>query len=293
MNKWSDIQIAYLVAKHGTLSKAAEALDVHHSTVLRHVDAIESRMSCKLFHRHARGYTPTEAGLILFKEAEETQVRLERMMGKLNGQDESLSGSFIITSVSTLSPVIMPVIEAFKKQYPRVDVIFQADSRIFKLEYGEAHVSIRPGAKPNDPDYVVQKLMTADTTLYGSRAYLKKHGLMESFKHIYGHRFVNLTAKLNNIQSIRWLNESVPEEQISFRGSDFNILADAAKKSIGLVPLDCMVAEHYTDLVAAIAPPKEWQSTIWLVTHRDIHLSPKVRAFNIILKEMLSGPDNK
>jgi PadR family transcriptional regulator AphA len=30
--------------------------------VIRHIDAIEARLGVKLFQRHARGYTPTEAG---------------------------------------------------------------------------------------------------------------------------------------------------------------------------------------------------------------------------------------
>ena len=47
----------------GTVSGAAQALGVHHATVIRHIDALEGRLGVKLFQRHARGYTPTEAGL--------------------------------------------------------------------------------------------------------------------------------------------------------------------------------------------------------------------------------------
>jgi DNA-binding transcriptional LysR family regulator len=287
MNNWSDIQIAYLVAKHGSLTKASEELGVHHSTVLRHVDAIEARLACKLFHRHTRGYTPTDAGWILFREAEATQERLERMIGKLNGQDEQLSGPFVITSVSTLSAVIMPVIDVFIKKYPSVDLIFQADSRIFKLEHGEAHVSIRPGAKPKDLDYVVQKLVATENTLFANESYIAKYGSLASLSDIDGHKFLNLNTELNNIQSVRWLNETVPTGQISFRGSDFNILIDAALNGIGIVPLDCLVAEKYPGLTRVLESPADWRSNIWLVTHRDVHFSPKVRAFNEVLKEVL------
>ena len=62
MENWDEIRTAYQVARLGTVSGAAEVLGVHHATVIRHIDALEKRLGAKLFQRHARGYTPTEAG---------------------------------------------------------------------------------------------------------------------------------------------------------------------------------------------------------------------------------------
>ena len=62
MDNWDEIRTAYQVARMGTVSGAAEVLGVHHATVIRHIDALEARLGVKLFQRHARGYTPTEAG---------------------------------------------------------------------------------------------------------------------------------------------------------------------------------------------------------------------------------------
>ncbi len=66
-SNWDEIRTAYHVARLGTVSGAAEALGVHHATVIRHIDALEARIGVKLFQRHARGYTPTEAGEDLLK----------------------------------------------------------------------------------------------------------------------------------------------------------------------------------------------------------------------------------
>ena len=62
MDNWDEVRTAYQVAKMGTVSGAAEVLGVHHATVIRHVDALEAHLGVKLFQRHARGYTATEAG---------------------------------------------------------------------------------------------------------------------------------------------------------------------------------------------------------------------------------------
>jgi len=290
-NNWQDIHIAYQVAKLGTLSAAAGQLNVHHSTVLRHVDALESRLNCKLFHRHARGYSVTEAGKILFQEAQQTQERLDRMLGKLAGQDAQLSGTLVITTVSTMAAILMPVIARFTQLHPSIQVELASDSRIFKLEYGEAHVSVRPGAKPKDPDYVVQLLQTNQSTLYASQDYLNEYGAFKSLKHTQGHKFVASIAALNNIPMMRWLNQAVDKSQIAFRGSDFASLMEAASHGIGIVCAGCRFADVKPDLVRLLAPPKEWDNDLWLVTHRDIHHSPKVQAFTQLLKSMMNKQD--
>src|SRR6056297_3102237 len=61
MENWDEVRTAFHVARVGTVSGAAEVLGVHHATVIRHIDALEERLGVKLFQRHARGYTTTEA----------------------------------------------------------------------------------------------------------------------------------------------------------------------------------------------------------------------------------------
>jgi len=210
-SSWDNIHIAYTVAKSGTLSAAAKQLNVHHSTVLRHIDALELQLNCKLFHRHARGYNVTEAGQLLFQEAQQTQERFDRMLGKLAGKDTELSGTLVITSVSTFSPILMPIIAEFQNQHPNIQIELATDSRIFKLEYGEAHVSVRPGVQPKDPDYVVQALKKTKSTLYASDRYLEQFGGMSSLKDTTNHKFISSIAPLNNIPMMRWLNNHVDQ----------------------------------------------------------------------------------
>jgi len=286
-NNWEDIHIAYQVAKLGTLSAAAAHLNVHHSTVLRHVDALEARLKCKLFHRHARGYNVTEAGKLLFQEAQQTQERFDRMLGKLAGQDAQLSGTLVITTVATYSSILMPIIARFIELHPQMQVELASGSRIFKLEYGEAHVSVRPGAQPKDPDYVVQLLQKNHSTLYASQGYVDEYGGLASLKHISGHKFVGSIRALNNIPMMRWLNEHVDKSQIRYRGSDFSSMMDAAINGLGIVGVGCNIAGTQPGLLPLLAPPKEWDSDLWLVTHRDIHHSPKVQAFTKLLKSMM------
>ena len=86
MDNWDEIKTAFQVAKHGTVSGAADSLGVHHATVIRHVDALEAKLGVKLFQRHSRGYTPTEAGDDLLLVAQATDDQFSQLEGRIKGR---------------------------------------------------------------------------------------------------------------------------------------------------------------------------------------------------------------
>jgi len=281
---WNDIHVAYQVALNGTLTAAAEALDVHHSTVLRRVNALEKQLDTQLFHRHARGYSPTEAGKMLMQVAENTQNDFDLLFGQLQGKDSQLSGTLIITTVDSMTETLIPLLAEFQKLYPDIKLEFRAEGRILKLEYGEAHVSIRPG-KPKDPDYVVQALAQHAITFYGSKAYVKSHGLMNSLNDIEGHRFISTIDPYSIVNFMEWLNENIPPEQIHFRANSFSGFVPAIKAGFGAAQISCWVASKDKSLVPLLPPPKQWIQHLWLVTHRDMHRTSKVQAFTQFIKQ--------
>ena len=69
MDNWGEVRTAFQVALHGTVSGAAEALGVHHATVIRRIDALEAQLGTRLFQRHPRGYALTEPGQALLQVA--------------------------------------------------------------------------------------------------------------------------------------------------------------------------------------------------------------------------------
>ncbi|MGY5451670.1 LysR family transcriptional regulator [Agarivorans sp. MS3-6] len=282
---WNDIHIAYQVATLGTLTAAAEALDVHHSTVLRRINALEERLGTRLFHRHARGYQPTEAGIMLTQAAENTQNDFNRLLGKLAGTDNQLSGTLVLTTVNNMADILLPLLAEFQTLYPSIKMEYAADSRILKLEHGEAHVSIRPGNKPKDLDYVVQHLGEIPMTLYGSKSYVQQYGRIRSLEQVVGHRLISTIEPYSQISAIHWMNSQVDPQQISLRVNDFNAFIPAIKAGFGAAPLSCWLAKQHPDLYPLIEPPVQWAIPQWLTTHVDMHRISKVQAFTQFLKQ--------
>ncbi|HEY8569545.1 LysR family transcriptional regulator [Microbulbifer sp.] len=285
---WNNLHYALAVARAGTLSGAALELEVSHSTVLRRIDALERALKTRLFIRHPRGYVPTEAGQILMRAAENMQDQLDLLVGKMQGVDEALHGTLIITTVNTLIPQLMPIMREFQVQNPQVQLQLVADRRHLRLEHGEAHIGIRPGARPSEPDYVVQPAISLQNSLYASDAYIRECGPLVSRDDLSGHRFIAPVEAYDFIPSLDWIAKRVPEEQVVFRCNEFSGFEDAARCGVGIAALHSWCAEARPGLRRMIEPPEEWRTNLWLVTHRDMHRTRKVQLFLEWIKRALA-----
>ncbi|WP_158965328.1 LysR family transcriptional regulator [Chachezhania sediminis] len=284
MNNWDEVRTAFQVARIGTVSGAAEVLGVHHATVIRHVDALEARLGIRLFHRHARGYTPTEAGADLMRVAQATEDQFGQLTARLKGHGDDVAGELVVTSLAGLSPLLVPTLAAFQNENPRVTVRFLAGPRLFRLEYGEAHVAIRAGSAPDQPDNVVQPFIRQRVALYASTCYINQRGQPKDELDFMGHRFVDFDDPDTRAPFSIWLRDKVSDEQLAFRANADSSMRDAVRAGAGMGFLPIWDATQDADLIQVLPPRPEWESPLWLVTHVDLHRTTKVQTFLKFLK---------
>lgn len=284
MDNWDEIRTAYQVARIGTVSGAADALGVHHATVIRHIDALEQRLGVKVFQRHARGYTATEAGQDLMQVAAATDDQFTQLAGRIRGQGEGVSGDLVVTSLVMLSPMLTPVLARFRQANPDLTVRFLTGERLFRLEYGEAHVAIRAGDAPDQPDNVVQPFITQSMHLVASPSYIAQHGMPDGAHDLPDHQFVGHDNADSRAPFSRWLSGQVPQDRIVFRTTDSRTMVDAVAAGAGIGFVSKWDMAVYPDLVEVIPSQPDWAAPCWLVTHVDLHRTTKVQAFLTFLK---------
>ncbi len=284
MDNWDEIRTAFQVARMGTVSGAAEVLGVHHATVIRHIDALEGRLGVRLFQRHARGYTATEAGQDLLRVAQTTDDQFAQLQGRLKGQGSGVTGELVVTSLGGMSHMLVPVLAKFQADHPGLIVRYLTSTRLFRLEYGEAHVAIRAGTAPDQPDNVVRKLFDQRFGLFAAKSYIEANGMPKDETYHKGHSYIGYDDADNRAPFGKWLRRIVPEEQIIFRASDMRAQSEAiiAGAGIGFLPL--LQARQQGNLVPVGAVLDEWSAPIWVVTHMDLHRTAKVQAFLEVLR---------
>lgn len=289
MDNWDEIRTAYQVARLGTVSGAADALGVHHATVIRHIDALEGRLGVKLFQRHARGYTATEAGQDLLRVASTTSDQFQQLEGRLRGRGSDVSGELLVTSVVSFAPLLVPSLVSFQATHPELVVRYLTGDRVFRLEYGEAHVALRAGAAPQEPDNVVQDFARLDIALYASSAYIAERGMPANLEELKSHIFVAHDDPDSRAPFQRWLKANIPYERVMFRSLDSRVLEQAVRDGAGIGFFGVKQAALHPDLVQVMAPNPDWQAPLWLVTHVDLHRTAKVQALLKHLKAFADG----
>ncbi|MEO1576086.1 MAG: LysR family transcriptional regulator, partial [Pseudomonadota bacterium] len=88
MAHWNEIRTAAYVARLGTVSAAAEALDVHRATVIRHIDQLEAHFGAKLFIRAKSGYTATDFGRELMRVADQADAQFAGLRRTVSAQQD-------------------------------------------------------------------------------------------------------------------------------------------------------------------------------------------------------------
>ena len=285
MDNWEEIKTAYQVARMGTVSGAAEVLGVHHATVIRHVDALERRLSVKLFQRHARGYKTTEAGEDLLRVASATDDQFSQLASRIKGRGEAVSGELVVTSLMELSSWMTPLLVAFQRENPDVTLRFLTGERLFRLEYGEAHIAIRAGQVPEQPDNVVQPFYQFQMGLFAHKDYIAAFGMPSGVEEYGNHRFVGHDDAQMRAPFFKWMREVVPAHAISFRGLHADALRVAVLEAAGIGFVDLIEGRANPDLVEVHPHLPEWDSMLWLVTHVDLHRTPKVQALLSYVKK--------
>lgn len=281
---WDEIRTAYQVARLGTVSGAADVLGVHHATVIRHIDALETRLGAKLFQRHARGYTATEAGRELLEVAQGASDRFDQLASRIKGQNEEVSGELVVTAISGIPRLLTPAVVAFGMLHPKLIIRFLTDMRLFRLSSGEAHVAIRAGARPEDADYVVQKFTQIRMALYAAKTYAAAHGLPSDESELIHHRFVGADDHQARAPFYQWLRQAHPEANVPFRVSESAAAEAAVRAGAGLGFLSTCDVRNDPDLVEVLPPRPEWSTPLWLVTHVDLHRTLKVQKLLAHLK---------
>lgn len=289
MENWDEIRTAFQVARMGTVSGAAEVLGVHHATVIRHIDALEGQLGVKLFQRHARGYTATEAGQDLLRVAQATDDQFSQLAGRIKGRGSDVSGELVVTSLTSLTAQLTPVLAAFQEKYPDVIVRYLTGARLFRMEFGEAHVAIRAGIAPDQPDNVAQKLCDMPFGVYASKRYVETHGLPSGPEEYGKHRFVGQDDLDSRAPYQVWMRKNVPEASMSFRCSDDRAAVAAVEAGAGIGFVTHAAARQMKDLVEVHLTDAEWAAPLWLVTHVDLHRTSKVQALLTFLKAEFPG----
>tara|TARA_R110000751_G_scaffold146094_1_gene249654 strand:+ start:38270 stop:39145 length:876 start_codon:yes stop_codon:yes gene_type:complete len=278
MDKWTELHTAYEVAKRGTVSAAAEALGLHRATVNRHIDVLEEEIGARIFIRHARGYALTETGQDVLRVAQKTEELINDLAGRVQGGKTKIAGQIKLTILAPFASLLMGAIADFRLHNPQCLVEVDVGEDLARLEYGEAHIALRAGAKPDHPDYVVRSFGDVSFNLYANESYVARHGLPADPGDMTGHTFVLPDFPKERLPFGAWIQSHIQPDMVALSARDIWITREAILAGVGMGFMGDHEARIFENLYAVLPSNIDWSVKAWLVTHVDLHRTEKVQA---------------
>lgn len=121
----ADLRVFEAVARLGVMSRAAAELNTVQSNVTARIRQLEVELGTRLFRRHSRGVTLTEAGQRLLAYAVRTRQLLDDARRAVE-DDGRPKGPLTIGSLETTAALrLSPVLSAYVTTHPEVDLVIR------------------------------------------------------------------------------------------------------------------------------------------------------------------------
>jgi DNA-binding transcriptional LysR family regulator len=134
MMESADLRVFQMVAREGSITKAAVRLGYVQSNVTARIQLLESELGTVLFFRHNRGMTLSSNGKMLLAYADKIVGLLDEAAQALSSNSEP-SGPLAIGSTQTAAAVRLPnLLASYNRKYPKVLLSLSTGHSQFLME---------------------------------------------------------------------------------------------------------------------------------------------------------------
>lgn len=210
--------------------------------------------------------------------AERLEAEIIALDRSIAGQDARLSGKLKITSSETLAyRILNEVLADFCETHAGIEIELLVDNRQLDLLRREADVAIR-ATRPHEGELFGRKIASTPWTFYGSRAYLTKRGRPASMSSLTRQSVIGWESTASAAAAV-WLTDNIASSAFAYRSSSLINQLMAVKAGVGLALLPCYLGDLESDIERVLEPLDGLTRELWLITHKDLRNTARVRAF--------------
>lgn len=286
---WTHLRSFLATAETTSLSAAARRLGLTQPTLSRQIAALETNLSVLLFERVGRGLQITDAGRELLEHVRDMGEAAHRAALTAAAQRSDISGEVRITASDIYSAQFIPkMIVEVRRRAPALTIDVVATNDISDLMRREADIAIR-NVRPEQPDLVARLVREVTGRFYATTQYLDKRGRPETFADLAAHDWVSFGDTPRMVEYMQAMG--VPVAADAFKtGSDNGLVAwEMARAGLGICPMDESIGDNLPEMEAVLRADLSVDYPIWLVTHREVHTSPRIRLVFDVLAEMIAA----
>lgn len=282
----NDLNILVRVVEDGSLTAAANRLDLPKSSVSRTLARLEADLGVRLLQRTTRSLSLTDAGQAFYQRIRRNLEDIEDAERALSEWQRSPRGHLRITLPIELGMRFMgTAVAEFMQQHPDVSIEAELSSRLVDLVEEGVDLGLRIGHF-NDANLIGRRLGQLHARFYASPGYLAAHGTPDSIAALASHDFVLFRQPRENHMKISTCEGDARETEITVRGrlstNNAHLQLDAMTAGLGMGLLPGFVADQAVQdgrLTPVLPDCRVRLGELWAMTPSRAHMSSALRAF--------------
>jgi DNA-binding transcriptional LysR family regulator len=256
-------------------------MGVSNTTVMRRLESLEEHIGGKLFNRTPDGYKPTALADQLLPTAQTVEQTLVEAERQVSGKDSELSGRVKLSLPAVPVTHISESVAEFAQNYPRIELDISVSDEPVDLARREADIAIRGLPKDKRPpkDIVGIKIGRISLGYYVHRELLSEAARGQ--RQLTCIKASHTTLNLGDLPAPETLGL---ETRHLIDGLTPRMVAVTHK--LGVAALPCFLATQHPDLILLPGIPSAHWGHTWLLHHKDLRQSARIRALFKHLAEL-------
>ena len=284
---WNLLRAFQATAQEGSLSAAARRLGLTQPTLSRQIAALEDRLALMLFERNGRYLHLTDAGRELLPHVQDMGEAAHRLALSANGQQSDLSGIVRITASEVSSAFLVPpILRNLRLRAPQIIAEVVAGDDIRNLMTREADIALRH-VRPEQPNLIARLISERKGYFYAATDYLDKRGRPSDIAELADHDWVAMGDLTRILEYLHAMSLPLSEDNFRARTESGLVAWEMAKAGLGIIPMDEGIAAATPGLERILPEQLVVTFPLWLVAHREVHTSPRIRLVYDLLAEAL------
>lgn len=286
---WNQLRAFLETAETGSLSAAARKLGLTQPTLSRQVAAIEQRMGVTLFERVGKSMALTPTGLDLLEHARAMGAAAEALSLSATGRSQAVEGVVSVSATDLMAAFLLPpLVRALRDTAPGIAIELIATNALSDLQRREADIAIRH-VQPAQPDLIARRVREATAHFYASEDWVRAHGHPRSAADALHHAFIGWDRTGQYLGQLRQLGLPLTEAHFASYADHALVQWRLLREGLGIGVMFDEVAQTTPGLVRVLDELPPFRFPIWLVSHRELRTSRRIRVVFEALADGLAG----
>ena len=243
MGQLEDMAMFVRIVEAGSITKAAEQLNIAKSAVSRRLKELETRLGSQLISRTTRQSNLTQAGEQYYQKVHHILSEVDALNEETSGTPTRIEGTLKMTAPLSFGLMhLNDVIDEYANKHPELK---------FELDFSDRHTDlIEEGfelairiRELQDSSYQAKRLALIRYALCASPAYLERMGTPKTFDDLTEHEF--LQYGMSKSSTIELIDEQGKKHQVAVIGkikaNNGDFLREMAVKGHGIAFLPTFI----------------------------------------------------